>query len=250
MSDFKHWQDDGAPPDFERLLRAARSERPSSASVQRALVASGIVGVSSLASGAAASAAGATGKVMLVAMAKWFVVGVIGAGAVVVTAKVLEESATPALRSVPKHPAVRTRPVQPPAIAVAPPTASAPSASASRSQILPQIPQSTPTHEVPPVAPLDRTLPEEMALIDDAHSRLRAGNASAALKRARAYVQRFPAGRFAPEALFLVMKASEELGDPATAIGAARDIIRRFPNGAQVERARELLESQAVGGNP
>jgi len=82
-----------------------------------------------------------------------------------------------------------------------------------------------------------------MALVDSARSELRAGDALAVLKRAAEHRRRFAAGRFAPEMLFLTMQAKLKLGEREAAADVARELVRRFPTGAQASRARELLQS-------
>ena len=89
-----------------------------------------------------------------------------------------------------------------------------------------------------------------MALVDAARSRLRMGDAAGALRSASDYGRRFPAGRFAPEALFLVMQAHHQLGHRQAALEAAREIVRRHPNSAQVGRAREILQSEQAIEKP
>src|SRR5262245_22145119 len=91
MNEPTHWLQDGAPADFERLLSAARREEPASGGVERALVAAGIVGTTSLVTGTAAATAGTVvGKTLLGGATHWIAISVVSVGAVVVTAQVVE----------------------------------------------------------------------------------------------------------------------------------------------------------------
>jgi TolA-binding protein len=82
-----------------------------------------------------------------------------------------------------------------------------------------------------------------MALVDGARSELRSGDALSVLRRAAEHGRRFPDGSFAPEMLFLEMQAKLMVGRRESAADTARELVRRFPTGAQASRARELLES-------
>jgi TolA-binding protein len=262
MNDLKHWREEGAPGDFERLLRAAQSERPSSASVQRALVVTGIIGAGALTSGAAAGAAGgAAGKAMTLALAKWFAIGAIGAGAVIATSEVVRHRsprsvAAPANASSPAARVADQNGNAPRVVAASAPktTTAVPSpmgdSKSAVAGVMPPLAGTPSEQHSPATANPDRTLLEEMALIDAARSSLRTGDASGALRSANQYGRRFPAGRFAPEALFLVMQANGRLGNRQGAVEAAREIVRRYPNGAQVARARELLQTEAALEKP
>src|SRR6185436_19561267 len=91
MTESKHWLEEGAPAEFERLFAASRKEEPASSGVERALLAAGIVGAASLVSGSAAGAAGgAASKALLGGATKWFVIGALSGGAFVGAATVAE----------------------------------------------------------------------------------------------------------------------------------------------------------------
>jgi TolA-binding protein len=94
------------------------------------------------------------------------------------------------------------------------------------------------------------SLLEQMALIDRARASLRAGDASHALQSVTEYRRKYPGGNFAPEALFLQMQASKQLGQATLATQAARELVERYPNAPNVSRARDLLQSQTSTQNP
>ncbi len=280
MSQPKHWQQEGAPPDFVRLLRAARSEQPTPASIQRALLAAGLVGTASLVStSAAASAGNATGKGLASLVAKWVAIGAVGAGTTATTAAIVTHRRTAAVHVdtgastghtqrvlrqdnvvAPLRREVR------PALTVVEPIAPM---GATTSRAIPASPRPTVTlrpigdnqraptvkHHIAesaqPTQPVaESTLANEMALIDMARAKLRAGSAADALQSATEYNRRFSAGRFAPEAFYLIMQARKQLGQHQAATDAAREIIQRFPDGPHVGRARELLQSQRESNIP
>jgi hypothetical protein len=267
MNDSKHWLEDGGPAEFERLLSAARHETPRSGGAERALVAAGIVGAGALVS-ETATAGGVVGKSLLGGMMKWFAVGVIGAGTVVVTAQVVVPDgpdAREASRSVElsrrTHASHAQRAPNAPPQGV-PASRSTETAAPLPAATVPPEPATSPTAAkgsehggdarvpAPAVADPDRTFAEELGLVDAARTRLRAGDASGALRSAGEYNRRFPAGRFAPEALYLLMQARLELGQRKAAEDLAREILRRFPNAAQVARAREVLGSEEEPKKP
>jgi hypothetical protein len=96
----------------------------------------------------------------------------------------------------------------------------------------------------------DRAFAEELALLDTARSKWRAGNAAGAIESASEYRRRFPAGRFVPEALFLLMQARLDLGQEQAAREVASELVRRFPNTPQVTRAREVLKFDEATQKP
>jgi TolA-binding protein len=258
MSDSKHWLEEGAPAEFERLLVASRKEEPASGGVERALLAAGIVAAASLASGTAAGAAGgAASKALLGGATKWFVIGALSGGAFVGAATVAERKWSSETTPTPyaasyevaskandrvRPSVVGSEPVDTPPAVVEP--TPAPSEGSPRKE-LPSLGRPAAS-----ASDSDSAFAEELALVDRARSKLRAGDAAGALRSASDYERRYPAGRFAPEALFLLMQARLELGQSQNAADAAREIIRRFPNAAQVARAREVLTSTGANENP
>jgi TolA-binding protein len=68
-----------------------------------------------------------------------------------------------------------------------------------------------------------------------------AGNAGAALSWYETYLSEAPAGSLAAEALGRRMLAQRKLGQIDASRRAAEDYLRRFPNGAYAEVARELV---------
>lgn len=286
MNEPKRWLKDGAPAQYAVLFGAARSEQPSAASLKGALVAAGMVTGTAMAAGAATPASAATlvsvgggaGKGLALVSTKLIAASLICAGTITTAALVVKlhpRASVPA-------PSVASVQVSARSLAASSPSLQAQSVpQAAESEPLvqaPAIPElgaktvlpELDTKPVPPhatasvefkqvVAPAvvqeqvtqaSHSVLDEMALIDAARASLRAGQPAAALRNASAYNQAFPGGRFAPEALFLLMQANKQLGNAQAAEIAAREMVRRFPNGPHVARARELIESQGVGHFP
>lgn len=268
MTELKRWQQAVAPPDFAMLLRAARNERPSAASLQRALAAVGIVGATTFVANSAAGAAGslgtAAGKGLLGVVAKFTVLGALSGGVLVTTVAVVTHHRAVVVQ--PNSNATASHPrsvVSNPAFVEAPlpsepqtgyrgiePSAAASEKPSGATQLFvkpndsrkPRLQRDEPSPSTTVNrAEGDNILWEEMALVDTARARMQSGNAAEALRNARAYMQRFRAGRFAPEALYLMMRAGQQLGQQDTATGAARAIIERFPASPQARRARKFL---------
>lgn len=290
MTDPKRWQAEGAPADYARLFQAASSEQPSAASLQRALVSAGVVSATCLVThsatsailGTAGSVSGAAAKGGLVSIVtKLVAVSLVSAGAASATAVIVKQHHNRTAQVTAVATTVATRPIAGPGrvalashaetVSIAAATVpSAPMARGSKPEIVPWSPGTAPQRTVakheaaakaePPTkssvpasaaeADDSRDLFEEMRLIDAARANLRSGNPAEALRTAQDYNRRFAAGRFAPEALFLSMQASRQLGQGQVAADAARAIIARFPNGPHVGRARELLQSQGVSDIP
>jgi hypothetical protein len=99
-------------------------------------------------------------------------------------------------------------------------------------------------------AETDASLLEQIIAIDRARASLRSGNASEALQNASDYRRKYPRGNLIPEALFLQMQASKQLGQMGVATKAARELVERFPNAPNVGRARDLLKSESPSDNP
>jgi hypothetical protein len=94
---------------------------------------------------------------------------------------------------------------------------------------------------LPVAASPDLALAEEIHLVDQARASLRAGDAGGTLKRVSDYLNRFAAGRFEPEVLYLKMEALRTLGNLQAASTTAEEIVARFPLSPQVGRAKALL---------
>lgn len=264
MTKLKHWRDEGAPAEYSRLLRAARSEKPSSESVQRALVAAGIIGATSLAASSAAGAtvgslASAAGKGLFGLAGKWLVVTAV-AGSVVATSVVaVNHHRAVATQSVgfpakgvnqspPKKAGVEPSPAEKVTVQLSPAASEAPMESLGSALIASR--EATP---IPPSSakaaihdssggPEARGLLEEMALVDAARTSLRTGDAHRAAKSARHALAAYPSGQFAPESLFILMQSSQQLGQTEEANRAARQILARFPSSPQARKAHDLLQ--------
>lgn len=252
MTESRRWLDGGAPPEITRLLRAGRRERPNRSVVQRTLLA---VGTTGMASAATASALGAGGKVatqgLIGLVAKWTVVGVVGASGIVgATAGIEQYRATAAadrLATVNVQRRKDTATIRPVATAAAigtsdkssqPPPAATLEVPRGRSRL--SVAASTAPNPPVTTSP-DRALAEEIRLVDQARASLRLGDAGGTLKRVSDYLNRFPAGRFEPEVLYLKMEALRTLGNLNAASTTAEDIVARFPLSPQVGRAKALL---------
>jgi hypothetical protein len=281
MSEPNRWQQDGAPPDYSRLLQAVRSEHPSPASFQRALVSAGIIGATSLVansaastfSGAVGSIGSAAGKGLSGVVAKLVALSLVSAGTVVAATTVVRHHRSAVARSetiasprsmrqgILRGGVVLRQEIQPSASVAVPtgptdaPSSSVVSALSQTTTIEYPVGQHNASTRLgyrvadsvdhPQTFRVDSgSLMEEMSLIDAARASLHSGNAAEALRSANDYNRKFSAGRFVPEALFLLMQASNQLGQSQRATDAARELIRRFPNATHVGRARDLLQSQ------
>jgi TolA-binding protein len=264
MSNLKRWPDDGAPPDVALLLSAGKQECPNYAGFQRALMAVGVTSAASTAASATSAAStvaggalGAGGKAathgLVGLIAKWSALGALSAGVMVGVVSGVQHyqtaNATQAATSagVPAMDPLRGKSEQISAQLTEP----QPQASAST-----PLPESTSSSmrssraapgftSASGVVPLDRAMAQEIGLIDQARAALRNGNAPATLQAVNDYSRRFPAGRFAPEALYLKMEAYVKSGDPQAASVTARRIIDKYPQGPQVGRAKEVLGSSS-----
>jgi hypothetical protein len=272
MTDPKRWLDDGAPEPVERLLRAAQSERPADAAVDRTLAALGVGAVgAALTSGAAASQGAAAGAAaaaskagalstagMLVAAAKWGAAG-IATGAVFLGA-VHGVAGLVDAPSKPLEPAAAQAPATPAPVARPAPTAQM--RSAEESDDNPQAPQHAAPLAPEPAAtraalPAPRPveapatevisaerLAEEVRIVDRARAALAGGRATDALAALDDY-DRLPAGRrFVPETLYLRMEALLRLGQRDAARRVAERLAVAHPNAPQAARARDVLETR------
>jgi hypothetical protein len=271
MTDPKRWLDEGAPEPVERLLRAARSERPADAAVDRTLAALGVGAVGAgLTSGAAASQGAAVGAAaaaskagalstagMLGAAAKWGAAG-IATGAVFLGAV---HGVTELVDSPPKRaePVAAQAPAPPAPVARPAPTAETRSAEKSESnqptrlQAVPLTPErAVPRTASPAPQPAEtpatdvisaERLAEEVRIVDRARAALAAGRAADTLAAVDEY-DRLPAGRrFVPETLYLRMEALLRLGQRDAARRVAERLAVAHPNAPQAARARAVLDN-------
>jgi hypothetical protein len=252
MSEAKPWLEEDAPLEIELLIRAARAEKPSEASLQRSLSAVGIATLGAAAgTGAGGTAASlgspATSLSPLTAgmVAKWATLGAalgtLAVGTATVAPRVWEEvqsgppasqplgppgaTATSAARLAPAAPAADPHPT----LSVAP-NPLAPSARAPR--VVPAAPS---------VSAADETLIEEVRSVDRARAALAAGRPGDALARLDEYERDFVEHRFAPEALYLRMEALVSLGRTEQARTVAETLLARHPNSPHGARARVVL---------
>jgi TolA-binding protein len=255
MSDPKSWTDERPELLVERLVSAARTERPSADSLTRTLAG---VGIAAAATSAATSAAATSGVIASgvsgVAAAKatslafggvlkWtLLAATVAGGTGVVVSRVGQRApAPPAATSAyavapkapssPVAPAPRLAPVEVVEVASAPKPSpkprSLPSVRAER-------------NEAPAAVDAER-LAEEVRSIDAARLHVSSGRAAAALALLDDYEKTFPKPGFAPEALYLRMEALKQLGQSAAARTIAERLARKYPNSPQAPRARQVL---------
>jgi hypothetical protein len=261
MTDVKRWVDDGAPEPVQKLLAAARDERPGEAGIQRTLVAIGVgsavaTGASHAAGGAGAAtlAKSATGASTLAIMTKWGAIGAVGAmttfGAVELTTNVLTPKTAPAVVS-PSKPADNGTSAARRSAAVSPGTKEiAEPAWDEAEQVVTPPPEAAHAARATPPAGVDRPasertesaaeserILEEVRAIDRARSVLARGDGRGTLEALDSYRSGFSERRFEPEALYLRMEALDRLGDSAGAKAAAERLLASFPNAPQAARA-------------
>lgn len=83
----------------------------------------------------------------------------------------------------------------------------------------------------------------ELALVDGARAALGRGDTRGALRHLAAHDREFgTSGHFSPEVLYLRVEAHSKGGDRPGAREAAREVLRRYPNGPHAARARSELE--------
>lgn len=242
------------------LLRAGLEEQPSSASVERTLVALGVSGAlvtSGVAAQAAASGVklgsavtgGAVtgGAVAVKAMSatllvKWIGIGVVSGVGLAGAASVASEPAVPepSIVTTLRRPAPKPAPLAPPAaMAKGPEAPVVPSPSTRPSARAESPPLSLPRSADGAVG---APLAAEVALIDEARDALAAGRSERALALLTRHEREFPEARLLPEALFLTLEASERLGRRGEAVRAAEQLLRGFPRSPHAARARKALE--------
>lgn len=83
---------------------------------------------------------------------------------------------------------------------------------------------------------------EELALIDAARARLRAGDANGALELVRMHRTRFAQGQLGPEALAVAIEAELQSGRSAEAHAAAARFFSAYPSHPLAARVRSLLK--------
>jgi hypothetical protein len=211
---------------FERsLLGALRDERPSPELQRR--MRQGLV------------VAGATAA-SKVAVAGWLKVAVAGAVAASLGAGV----------SVWQH---RSSPPQAQAVVTsAPPSQAAPVAPLA--QVEPAREQAAPAEvaAVEPVAPITRARPlasaagdlrEEIRLLDEVRSKVRAGAYEQALKLLGKYDRRFPRGQFRQEAQVLRVEALGRSGKQDAALVLGKKFVTEHPESPHVERVESVTGS-------
>jgi len=239
MAEPRRWlQDEDAPREVLRLLRAAERPRPASSAKRVALV-----GV--LASVAAQTPRAAWGLAWMKAALYSTAVVVTGATAITVAHRQAEVPAAvepAAVRAAPIQAAPGPPPGQPVAMAEAP--APVPPTVARHVAARPR----TAARVVK--APAD-TLAEEEALLEEARRQL-SQSPSASLRLLRKHLERFPNGELTAERLFLSTDAAVRLHDAAGARQTAETLRARFPESAYARRVPALLGSltPSRGGDP
>ena len=240
MTELKRWLDDDAPPEVDRLLRAARAETPRRSSVQRTLVALGVTGLATTAG--AKTVAGAVAITL-----KWVAVGALGGSVVMGTVVGVRRLGAPS-----PAPAISAPSVARPAAKPAEPRRDVLPPAEPEASPEPKAKSSVPvaSREPAPASAIDRRLAEEIGVIDRARASLNAGNPAETLRALDDYDRRFSEPHLGPEALYLRMEARARLGDRAGAERAAREIVEKYPGGPQVGRAEELLRSDPTLKKP
>lgn len=246
MNEPKRWLDDGASPVMEHLLRAAGREQPSAGSLERALTsvaaASGIAGVATSA-GAAGVASSSGVFLKWAALACVVTLGTAGVG------MSLSSEGDPDSGRRPTRPVVSARTPSSSASPPAPTNAAAPwtppASSASPPARAPRISEVGAARSAPvgaaaeAVVDLDQ-LAQETQLIERARAHGAAGRAAAALTVLDEYESRFPVRRYAPEALYLRMKALLVLGQHDEARRIATRLATSYPNSPHAVRAESV----------
>ena len=246
MNEVKRWLDDSPPEAVLTLLRSGRTERAPRRVLQRTLLA---LGTASTTTAVAAGSAGLgtaakLGPGMLGIIVKWGGAGLLG-GTVLAGA----------VAGVSRISATHGRSEPPPSFAPAPPAAPeanpapelprggatpAPSAETIETVTAPPVakPSVSPSShlEAPPTA-------QEIGLVDQARSRLRAGDGEAVLHLLIGYEEAFRPAHFEPEVLYLRMRSAVLRGDTVEAVRTARLIVTRYPQSPVVGQAERLLRA-------
>jgi hypothetical protein len=240
MNDIEPWLDTDAPPDVAESLRAARSEAPRRAVVERCVTligTGGAVALSSSVAGAAASGAGgkALGAALLV---KWGLAGFAGGAVLIAGIELTERAAKVA----------RTQPPPPPSVT----SSSGPAADASpvRPATAPLASVESPTpRSVSPDRPsgpsVDERLAAELSLLSSVRAAIDHRDADTALRLLVEHSRRYPTdARLLPEARYLRLEALELAGRRQDARDVARRILELDPRGPHAARAREVLDKE------
>jgi hypothetical protein len=277
MSELRRWIVSDAPPDIERMLRAAQADSPKGTLVDRTLAACGAgavaaglthtataagvahgtaaagkalgaaaghaatgVGAATLGASAASPAVGGVTS----AIVKWTVIGALAAGGGTAGALGVRElsrsTAAPARAAQDVEGSAPQPPLPPGAARVRAREALAPAASVGPAEPSRAGPASQ--HAIATVkSDGDAPLVAEVTAIDEARSAVARGDARGALRILDGYEQRFPRRHLAPEALYLRMQALHQLGDRAGARAFAGRLVSQYPTAPQVGRAQELL---------
>jgi hypothetical protein len=246
MTDLKRWAEDGASDSVLRLLEAASNERPSEASLAKSLSVAAL-GIGTLVGSSSASGAaiGAAAKTTLLAGTAWIKTGVfVAAFAVAATGGVYVASSRPPITPQPSKPvsrvAVPSSAPRTPEFARATAPAPPPVSSASAPPRLAPTPK-TRAGDTPRVEDADQ-LAEEVRWVDQARAAVASGRSAEALRMLDTYDSRYPSRGFAPESLYLRMRALLALGRGDEARNVASRLERSYPATPQAARARELLK--------
>jgi len=244
--------------DFERLLlRAGRTGAPPDAK-ERALAAAAAAAVAASGAAAVGLAAGkgaAVGVAKGISLLTWVsVVGVVSVGAVAggVIVEHSRRAAAPAPTTSAIHaPAVvAQRPalpaVQAPQLDIPPVPDPAPELVAPPALAPPvDVPNASLAHtSAPRPSASGSSLPDELAMLQDARQALAAGQPALALARLDQYAARFPNGTMTPEANVVRIEALLAAGDRPSAERVAQAFLARDPESPYASRVRSLLASK------
>jgi hypothetical protein len=234
--------------EIERLLLAAGAgERPADESVRRAAA---ILGVAPRAA-ILASVLGATRATRWTSLATWAsagILGIAGAGALVVAMRATPPSPPPSARP---HGVEVSGPSQaPPPAALVPSTGLVPVAATA--------PAAIPVAEPLVAAPARRAasepaphgLREQAEALDAARALLAAGDSRGTLVRLGDFDRRFAGGPLREEASLLRIEALARTGDRAAASAAARRFLRAYPGSVQADRVADIARQMQGDGAP
>jgi len=212
--------DDGGT-DFESsLLSALREEKPSPELVAR--MQQGL-GLSSAATGTAAAASSVGWlKVALVGLAA---VGLAGVAITGLKSANAPAAVLPAVKPVPVK-------VEAPVTPEPKPVSVSELAVAQAEEPAPSKPR--------PVASVAPDLREEIRLLDQARSAVRAGDGSQALALLAKYARRYPRGQFRQEAQVLRVEALEQSGNKQAAVALGKKFVAAHPESPHVERVERV----------
>jgi hypothetical protein len=251
VTELKRWTDDGAPENVARLLEAASNERPTQASLAKSLSAAAL-GLGALAGSSTASGAalGVATKATLFGGATWLKTGVFVAGIAVVTTGGVYVATSPVpvasqpTVSTPRASAAAPAPPAPDVSRAIEPWAPATASVGPAPRPAPaQLSPGAPKPALAATTPLEAAdqLAEEVRWVDGARAAVAAGQGAEALRLLDGYDQRYRSRGFAPESLYLRMRALVSLGRGEEARTVASRLLRSYPATPQAARARELL---------